>query len=115
MHHTFIEVGPHTVLHPFQIPGVQPPLAQPMFRRGRLDHFALNAASEEAFRELHRRAVAEGISEGIVTDMGPILIFTFTDPDGAQHEVVWRKSDVPDAAALKRSQWTEVDFTGSDR
>lgn len=111
LRHTFIEVGPHTVLHPFQIPGVEPPPAQPMFRRGRLDHFALNAASEEAFRELHRRAVAEGISNGIVTDMGSILLFTFTDPDGANHEVVWRKPDVPDAATLKRSDWTEVDLT----
>ncbi|MDX1664313.1 MAG: VOC family protein [Candidatus Promineifilaceae bacterium] len=103
LRHTFIEVGPHTVLHPFQIPGVEPPPPQPMFQRGRLDHFALNAASEEAFRELHRRAVSEGISDGIVTDMGPILIFTFTDPDGAEHEVVWRKPGVPDAAGLKRS------------
>lgn len=113
--HAFIEVGPHTVLHPFQIPGIEPPGAQPMFQRGRLDHFALNAASEEAFRELHRRAVSEGISNGIVTDMGSILIFTFTDPDGAQHEVVWRKPGVPDTAALKRSDWTEVDLTDSTR
>jgi catechol 2,3-dioxygenase-like lactoylglutathione lyase family enzyme len=25
LRHAFIEVGPHTVLHPFQVPGVEPP------------------------------------------------------------------------------------------
>ena len=46
LRHAFIEVGPHTVLHPFEISGLEPPAYQPMFKRGRLDHFALNAASE---------------------------------------------------------------------
>ena len=45
LRHAFIEVGPHTVLHPFQVPGIEPPGPQPMFKRGRFDHFALNAAS----------------------------------------------------------------------
>ena len=73
LRHTFIEVGPHTVLHPFQVPGVVPPSHQPpMFQRGRLDHFAFNAASEQAFLELRRRLLAEGASDGIVTDMGSL-------------------------------------------
>ena len=25
LRHAFIEVGPHTVLHPFQVPGIEPP------------------------------------------------------------------------------------------
>ena len=54
-----------------------------MFQRGRLDHFALNAASFEAFRELQRRVVAEGAGDGVVTDMGSLLNAGFTDPDGA--------------------------------
>ena len=37
-----------------------PPGPLPMFQRGRLDHFALSAASEEAFWELRRRLVAPG-------------------------------------------------------
>jgi catechol 2,3-dioxygenase-like lactoylglutathione lyase family enzyme len=82
LRHAFIEVGPHTVLHPFQVPGVEPPGHQPMFQRGRLDHFALNAAGEEAFREVRRRLVAEGASDGAVTDMGSLLLLSFTDPDG---------------------------------
>src|SRR3712207_9224075 len=35
LRHAFIEVGPYTVLHPFQVPGVEPPGQQPMFGRGR--------------------------------------------------------------------------------
>jgi catechol 2,3-dioxygenase-like lactoylglutathione lyase family enzyme len=110
LRHAFIELGPHTVLHPFQIPGVEPPGEQPMFQRGRLVHFALNAASEEAFRELHRRVVAEGASDGVVTDMGALLLFNFTDPDQGRHEVVWAKPDVPVEAGLKRADWTIVEM-----
>jgi catechol 2,3-dioxygenase-like lactoylglutathione lyase family enzyme len=73
LRHCFIEIGSHTVLHPFQIPGVEPETSQPMFRRGRLDHFALNATSEAAFHELRRRLVAEGASNGVITDMGSLL------------------------------------------
>jgi len=109
LRHAFIEVGPHTVLHPFQVPGVEPPGPQPMFRRGRLDHFALNAASEEAFREILRRVVAEGAGNGAVTDMGSLLNAGFTDPDGGEHEVVWVKPGVPTEAGLRRAEWTIVE------
>jgi catechol 2,3-dioxygenase-like lactoylglutathione lyase family enzyme len=45
--HVFIEVGPTTVLHPFQILAGPPlpPAPGEMFQRGRLDHFALLAPS----------------------------------------------------------------------
>jgi catechol 2,3-dioxygenase-like lactoylglutathione lyase family enzyme len=111
LRHAFIEVGPHTVLHPFQVPGVEPPGPQPMFWRGRLDHFALNAASEEAFRELHRRLVAEGALDSVVTDMGSMLIFSFLDPDEGRHEVVWRKPGVPTEAGLRRVEWRTVELS----
>jgi catechol 2,3-dioxygenase-like lactoylglutathione lyase family enzyme len=110
LRHAFIEVGPHTVLHPFQIPGVRPPGAQPMFQRGRLDHFALNAASEEAFRELRRRVVAAGAGDGVVTDMGSLLNFGFSDPDEGSHEVVWVKPGVPVEAGLRRAEWKTIDM-----
>jgi hypothetical protein len=109
LRHAFIEVGPHTVLHPFQVPGVEPPGIQPMFQRGRLDHFALNAASFEAFGELQRRVVAEGAGDGVVTDMGSLLNFGFTDPDGGQHEVIWVKPGVPVEAGLRRAEWSTVE------
>lgn len=110
LRHAFIEVGPHTVLHPFQVPGLEPPVGQPMFHRGRLDHFALNAASEEAFRELRRRLVAEGASDGMVTDMGSLLNLGFTDPDQGRHEVIWVKPGVAVAAGLRRAEWTTVEL-----
>lgn len=109
LRHAFIEVGPHTVLHPFQVPGVEPSAPQPMFGRGRLDHFALNAASEEAFRELRRRVISEGASDSVVTDMGSMLIFSFLDPDGGRHEVVWRKPGVPVETGLRRAEWKTVE------
>src|SRR5688500_4624011 len=105
LRHAFIQIGPHTVLHPFQVPGVHPPEPRPMFQRGRLDHFALNAASEEAFRDIRRRLISEGASNGDVTDMGSLLNFTFTDPDGASHEVVWVKPGVPVEEGIRREAW----------
>jgi catechol 2,3-dioxygenase-like lactoylglutathione lyase family enzyme len=110
LRHAFIEVGPHTVLHPFQVPGLEPPGPQPMFERGRLDHFALNAASEEAFRELRRRILAEGASDSVVTDMGSMLLFSFLDPDEGRHEVVWKKPGVPVEAGLRQAEWTTVEM-----
>ena len=111
LRHAFVELGPHTVLHPFEVPGVEPPGPQPIFERGRLDHFALNATSEEAFRELRRRVVAEGASDGVVTDMGSLLIFSFDDPDAGRHEVVWAKPGVPPEAGARRSEWRRVEMT----
>ena len=110
LRHVFIEVGPHTVLHPFQAPGVEPPGRQPMFHRGRLDHFALNAASGEAFRELHRRIAAEGALDSVVTDMGSMLLFSFLDPDEGRHEVVWTKPGVPVGAGLRQAEWKTVEL-----
>ena len=110
LRHAFIEVGPRTVLHPFQVPGVDPPGPLPMFGRGRLDHFALNAASEEAFGEILRRVVAEGAGDGVVTDMGSLLNFGFTDPDGGQHEVVWVKPGVPAESGLRRAEWSSFEM-----
>lgn len=107
LRHAFIEVGPDTVLHPFQIPGIQHPGELPMFQRGRLDHFALNAKSEEAFREVHRRIMAEGRDDGEVTDMGALLLFSFTDPDDGRHEVVWWKPGRP-TDNVKRADWKRV-------
>jgi hypothetical protein len=110
LRHAFIEVGPHTVLHPFEVPGLEPPPYQPMFKRGRLDHFALNAASEEAFRDLRRRLIAERASDGVVTDMGSLLLLSFTDPDGGGHEVVWVKPGVPVEQGLRRAEWKTVEM-----
>jgi catechol 2,3-dioxygenase-like lactoylglutathione lyase family enzyme len=111
--HALIEIGPHTVLHPFQVEGVQPPPRAPIFERGRLDHFALNASSEAAFREIRRRLMAEGAEStpgGLVTDMGSMSSFSFYDPDGGWHEVMWVKPGEPFNAGITRpGEWQLID------
>ena len=96
--HALIEIGPHTLLHPFQVDSADLPDPQPIFNRGRLDHFALDAVSEEAFREIRRRLIAEGayaIDDGLVTDMGSMLNLSYRDPDGLWCEVMWVKPGEP--------------------
>ena len=105
--HAFIQVGETTVLHPFQLPEITPPGTQPMFERGRLDHFALNATSEDTFREIRKRIIAEGRDDGVVIDMGLLLLFNFTDPDDGEHEVVWLKPDGTRDGIL-RKDWTYI-------
>jgi predicted lactoylglutathione lyase len=82
-----------------------------MFARGRLDHFALLAPSEETFREIRRRVESEGAADGEVRDMKTMWIMGFHDPDGFYVEVVWRKPDVSDSDTLRRSEWTSVAVT----
>ncbi len=109
--HAFIEIGPNTVLHPFEVPGAELPGRQPIFERGRLDHFALNAPSKEAFREIRRRLIAEGANStegGLVTDMGSMLSFTFYDPDDGWHEVIWVKPGVPWEQFGRPDEWKMI-------
>ena len=112
LRHMFIEVGPTTVLHPFQILDERelPPAPGTMFERGRLDHFAFFAASQEAFREIRRRIESEAAADGGVRDMKTMWIMAFDDPDGFYVEVIWRKPELPDAETLPRAQWTTVDL-----
>jgi catechol 2,3-dioxygenase-like lactoylglutathione lyase family enzyme len=113
--HVFIEIGPTTVLHPFQILDGPPLPAAPgtMFARGRLDHFAMLAPSKEAFRDLRRRIESEGAADGDVRDMRTAWIMGFLDPDGIYVEVIWRKPGLDDADTLPRVEWTTVEL--SDR
>lgn len=114
LRHAFIRIGPHTLLHPFQIPGMNPPGLQEIFQRGRLDHFALNAASKEAFPELHKRVIDEGAGDGVVTDMGVLWTFSFNDLDGMLWcEAVWMKPNPPAGATGRRTEWITVDMNQS--
>jgi catechol 2,3-dioxygenase-like lactoylglutathione lyase family enzyme len=109
--HVFLEVGHTTVLHPFQIldgPPL-PPAPGTMFQRGRVDHFAFLAPSEEAFRELRRRLESEGVADGDVRDMRTMWIMGFHDPDGLYVEVIWRKPGIADAETLPRAEWSTVE------
>ena len=109
--HVFLEVGRTTVLHPFQLLDGPPLPDAPgtMFQRGRLDHFALLAPSEAAFRQIRSRVEAEGVADGAVRDMKTMWIMGFHDPDDLYVEVIWRKPDLPDSATLARADWTTVE------
>ena len=108
--HIFLELGPTTVLHPFQIfdePAL-PPAPGTMFKRGRIDHFALLAPSEEAFREIRRSLESESAAGRPVRDMKTAWIMDFHDPDGLYVEVIWRKPDARDAETARHEDWTTV-------
>jgi hypothetical protein len=57
------------------------------------------------------RPVAELKRDGVVTDMGSLLNFGFTDPDGGQHEVIWVKPGVPVEAGLRRAEWRTIEMS----
>ena len=85
---TFLDVGQDTEFNVFEMEGNTEATRQtPMFGRGRLDHFGLQAASLNAFEEIRDRLMAYGASDGFVTDFGPILSVFFRDPDGLEGEV----------------------------
>ena len=92
---SIIKIGPFAELNVFQIVGNHEADRQvPMFGRGRLDHFALQAASLPAFETIRERLMARGACDAFVTDFGPVLSIFFRDPDGLEGEVC---VDNPDA------------------
>ena len=73
----------------FEVPGnTQAHVQTPMFGRGRLDHFGLNARSRETFEHVRTRLMQLGASDGTITDFGAALSVFFRDPDGLEAEVV---------------------------
>jgi catechol 2,3-dioxygenase-like lactoylglutathione lyase family enzyme len=95
-----IKIGPYAELNVFEIDGnTQADVQTPMFGRGRLDHFALQAESIEAFETIRARLRARGAADDFVTDFGPILSLFFTDPDGLEGEVCVGNPDLIPGAA----------------
>lgn len=89
---TMIRIGPHTELNVVTINGNREPERQtPMWGRGRLDHFGLQAASAESFETIRQRLVAVGASDGTVNDFGEVRSLFFRDPDGLEGEVLIAK------------------------
>jgi catechol 2,3-dioxygenase-like lactoylglutathione lyase family enzyme len=86
---TTIRIGPHTELNVVTIEGNPEPDRQtPMWGRGRLDHFGLEAASGEGFETIRRRLMERGASDGKVNDFGAVRSLFFRDPDGLEGEVL---------------------------
>ena len=91
---TIIHIGEFCELNVFEIEGnTEADRQVPTFGRGRLDHFALRAASFEAFEEIRRRLIDRGAADAFVTDFGPMLSIFFRDPDGLEGEVVVENPD----------------------
>ncbi|MEI7887322.1 MAG: VOC family protein [Actinomycetes bacterium] len=85
---SIIRIGPYAELNVFEIDGnTQADVQTPMFGRGRLDHFGLQAESIEAFETIRERLRARGATDDFVTDFGSILSLFFRDPDGLEGEV----------------------------
>ncbi len=83
-----MSIGGPSDFNIFQVPGnTQASVQTPMFGRGRLDHFGLNASSREAFEEVRQRLMRLGASDGTITDFGRQLSVFFRDPDGLEAEL----------------------------
>ncbi len=90
---TVIRIGPHTEINVFTIEGnTEPDRQTPMWGRGRIDHFGLQAADADAFAAIRERLVAAGASDGTVNDFGGAYSMFFRDPDGLEGEVLIRKA-----------------------
>ena len=91
---TIILLGEFAELNVFEIDGnTEADRQTPMFGRGRLDHFALQAADLESFEEIRRRLMARGAADDFVTDFGGMLSIFFRDPDGLEGEVCVENPD----------------------
>ena len=64
----------------------------PMWGRGRIDHFGLQAASPEAFATIRQRLIDHGASDGTINDFGAVNSIFFRDPDGLEGEVLINKT-----------------------
>src|SRR5262249_22789309 len=85
------DVDPGPVLHAFEVPEDMTgpfPSAGDMFRRGRLDHIAIEAAGETELQVLRERLVACGASDGVVRIFGGwLLSMHAVHPAGTHTEV----------------------------
>jgi catechol 2,3-dioxygenase-like lactoylglutathione lyase family enzyme len=86
--HALLRAGPQSVLHAAEMQGNVHSSGLPdMFRRGHLDHLALNVPTESAFQIIRRKLIDRGVSDGAITDLGPVLSLSFSDPDSMHIEV----------------------------
>ena len=90
---TVIRIGPHTMLNIFVIEGnTEAERQTPMWGRGRIDHFGLQAASPEAFATIRQRLIDNAASDGTINDFGAVHSIFFRDPDGLEGEVLIAKT-----------------------
>jgi len=90
--HAMIDLGAGFCLHPFEFTDPNPHQAgsDRLFDRGHLDHLAINVDDADTFEELRSRLVAEGATDGELTDFGTVRTVWFEDPDGMGCEItIW--------------------------
>jgi len=86
-------IGGPSQFNVFQVRGnTQATVQTPMYGRGRIDHFGLNASDRETFEQVRQRLIKLGASDGTITDFGSALSVFFRDPDGLEAEVLWIKA-----------------------
>lgn len=97
-----IDVGGGGLLHAFEVPDGQIPLAgEPKYHRGQVDHIALAVPTREAFLAVRRRAIEAGATDGRVQDFGAGWGLKFRDPDGMEADLMWADPEAP-LSALRR-------------
>jgi catechol 2,3-dioxygenase-like lactoylglutathione lyase family enzyme len=86
--HAMLRIGTESVLHPVEAKGSPHAQGLPaMMNRGHLDHYGITVASFEALKEIQRRLLERGATDGTITDFGPMQSVWFEDPDGMGSEV----------------------------
>jgi catechol 2,3-dioxygenase-like lactoylglutathione lyase family enzyme len=107
--HALIGIGGRAVIHAFELQRIDLPAAPPMFDRGRLDHFALQAPDTETFEPLRAKLLARGASDGAVTDLGIVRELTFNDPDEHTVELAhWAEGADPGELDISRANDDEL-------
>jgi len=108
-------LGGQSAFNVFEVPGhTQAQIHTPVFGRGRLDYFGLNARSRETFEHARTRLMHVGTSDGTMTDCGSALSIFFRDPDGLEAAVVWNKAPQT-LAAGSRTPSSSVPVMGTVR
>jgi catechol 2,3-dioxygenase-like lactoylglutathione lyase family enzyme len=85
---TMVDIGPKTELNVFELADMDEQTRGSMFSHGPIDHIGLQAKDKESFDEIRRRLMANGATDGFVTDFGKSLSIFFVDPDGLEGEVL---------------------------
>lgn len=112
LRHALIRLSDSAMLHPFEVPFVEPDDRREMFTRGRLDHFGVTVNTTEAFLEVRRRlqAEGEGVTDGDIRDFGAVYSLHFIDPDGVNCELNMWKPDLEERDMLDRKDWQIVEL-----
>lgn len=110
LRHAALFVTDGVIIHVFEVPGYDPQadgIGTEIGHRGRIDHFGLMVADEEALEALAARCAAAGASDGEIRRFGPYLSVYVEDPDGLALEINCLRQDL-DAVANELGEVEEI-------